>query len=275
MPNPWLPHWDDPAVRFDRGWLWPTEAEILAAQTQTTKKGPMITQRYYPTKLSEMPEWNQNFYLKLPGYQVALNLPPAHVDACVASLKYMNYVIGVWQVAVREFGPTATSAVQLLLYGSGPAPEPLPTFTTPELPLGVAGVPPGVLKRLFELVQLTKNSIGYTEPIGNDLDIIGSAQAAPDLDAVQPDFTLALTGGHVMVKWTWQGLRSRVDAIEIHVDRGDGHGFVLLTLDTTPNYLDTADLPPAAAKWTYKAIWRLEDARIGQWSNPVSITVGG
>jgi hypothetical protein len=27
--------------------------------------------------------------------------------------------------------------------------------------------------------------------------------------------------------------------------------------------------------WTYKAIYRVGDAQVGQWSNPVSITVGG
>jgi hypothetical protein len=27
--------------------------------------------------------------------------------------------------------------------------------------------------------------------------------------------------------------------------------------------------------WTYKAIYRVGDAQVGQWSNPESITVGG
>jgi hypothetical protein len=28
-------------------------------------------------------------------------------------------------------------------------------------------------------------------------------------------------------------------------------------------------------KWTYRAIYRLGDNRVGQWSKPVSVTVGG
>jgi hypothetical protein len=28
-------------------------------------------------------------------------------------------------------------------------------------------------------------------------------------------------------------------------------------------------------KWTYQAIYRVGDGRVGQWSKPVSVTVGG
>jgi hypothetical protein len=59
------------------------------------------------------------------------------------------------------------------------------------------------------------------------------------------------------------------------VDRSDGHGFVLLTIDTTPNYTDTMAWPGTKAIWTYKAIYRADDAQVGLWSQPVSVTVGG
>ena len=61
--------------------------------------------------------------------------------------------------------------------------------------------------------------------------------------------------------------------IEIQVDRGAGYS--LLTYDTTPGYTDTTQFPASPAKWTYKAICRKGDSQVGQWSNPVSITVGG
>jgi hypothetical protein len=62
---------------------------------------------------------------------------------------------------------------------------------------------------------------------------------------------------------------------EIQVDRGDGHGFGLLTVDTTPNYVDTQPFPTAKTVWSYRAIYRGDDARVGQWSSPVSVAVGG
>ncbi len=49
----------------------------------------------------------------------------------------------------------------------------------------------------------------------------------------------------------------------------------LLTHDSTPNDIDTAPFPSAPAKWTYKAIYRVGDTQVGQWSAEVSVTVGG
>ena len=57
--------------------------------------------------------------------------------------------------------------------------------------------------------------------------------------------------------------------------RGDGKGFITLASDSTPGYNDTQPIPAAPAKWTYKAIYRVGDAQVGLWSNPVSIMVGG
>jgi hypothetical protein len=44
-------------------------------------------------------------------------------------------------------------------------------------------------------------------------------------------------------------------------------------VDTTPGYTDTQPFPAASVKWTYKAIYRLDDAQVGVWSQPVSVTV--
>ena len=42
-----------------------------------------------------------------------------------------------------------------------------------------------------------------------------------------------------------------------------------------PGYVDTQPFPATPVKWTYQAIYRVDDSRVGQWSNPVSVTVGG
>ena len=75
--------------------------------------------------------------------------------------------------------------------------------------------------------------------------------------------------------WGWGGNAAFLDICEIEVDRSDSKGFVLLTFDTTPNYTDTTPLPSTPTKWTYRAIYRVGDSRVGQWSKPVSVTVGG
>ena len=77
------------------------------------------------------------------------------------------------------------------------------------------------------------------------------------------------------VKWGRGGNSAFLDLLEIQVDRADTKDFVLLTYDTTSGYNDTAPLPATAAKWKYRAIYRVADARVGVWSDEVSITVGG
>ena len=270
MANPWLPRYGDPAVRYDSGWVYPTEAEILAAKTQPTLKGPMRRQTYFPPRTADQIPWLDNFGGKAAGYQAGLTLPAADVTAAVASCKFLVYVLSQWLPAARALGPAATSAVDLLFNGTGPDPVALPTFTAPALPAGVAPVPPGALNRIFNLVQIIKKSTGYTETIGNDLDIIGSEDTT-DPSTMKPVLKLTLDAGRPNVGWKKQGM----DGIEIEVDRGSG--FVFLAIDTIPGYLDTAPLPAAgtSAVWKYRAIYRLNDERVGQWSDIASIGVMG
>ncbi len=70
------------------------------------------------------------------------------------------------------------------------------------------------------------------------------------------------------IPWGWGGYAAFLDICEIEVDRSDSKGFVMLTFDTTP-------FPSTPTKWTYRAIYRVGDSRVGQWSKPVSVTVGG
>src|SRR6266702_2198528 len=89
---------------------------------------------------------------------------------------------------------------------------------------------------------------------------------------LKPILNVALKAAHPNVGWTKQGM----DGLEILVDRGaDVFGF--LVFDTIPAYLDTAPLPAprTSAVWKYKAIYRLGNAQVGQWSDVVSIPVAG
>ena len=111
--------------------------------------------------------------------------------------------------------------------------------------------------------------------MGQALGIEGSQQTPPDLTKVQPEIDAYINGANVNVDWSWGGYANYLDMCEIQVDRGDGKGFVPLAFDTTPGYTDTAPFPAAPVKWTYRAIYRVDDAQVGLWSKPVSVTVGG
>ena len=88
-----------------------------------------------------------------------------------------------------------------------------------------------------------------------------------------PVIALEMSGGAVLARGKWMGLSEYLDMLEIQVDRGQGYS--LLSYDTTPDYLDTTPMPATPEKWSYKAIFRVGDQRVGQWSAVVSITVGG
>ena len=114
-----------------------------------------------------------------------------------------------------------------------------------------------------------------TATIATNLDIQGGEKAGPDLATLQAIIAAQVSGSTVLVKWTWQGFSAFLDSCEIWVDRGDGKGFGLLAMDTTPGYTDTQPFPAAKTIWTYRAIYRVDDAQVGVWSQTVSVTVGG
>jgi hypothetical protein len=143
--------------------------------------------------------------------------------------------------------------------------------TTPALGVPPTAVPAGIFSRVSALAARIKKHPAYTEAIGQDLGIIGAEQTV-DPTTVKPVLNLTLQAGHPNVGWTKSGM----DGIEIWVDRGTGT-FAFLTIDTVPDYLDTFALPAAGASavWKYKAIYRLNDEQVGQWSDVATIGVMG
>ncbi len=146
----------------------------------------------------------------------------------------------------------------------------------PELPADFpAAVPSGIVRRFRELVKRIKAIKNHTPTIGQALGIEGTVMTGPDLAIIQALLTLSIVGNAVLIGWGWQGFSAFLDMLEIQVDRNDGKGWVFLTYDTTPNYTDTFPFPATPTKWKYRAIYRVGDAQVGQWSNEVSVTVGG
>jgi hypothetical protein len=191
----------------------------------------------------------------------------------VADCGWLVYLTQTWLPAARTWAQSGTDALAEAQTGTGSAAQVLPVFTAPPLPADVVAVNPGALTRIFAQVQSIKNSGKATDTISTNLGIVGGATASPDTSVVQPIISAKVSGSEVDLKWGWQGLSAWLDSCEIQVDRGDGKGFVLLTIDTTPNYTDTQPFPAAKAIWTYRAIYRVNDAQVGLWSQTVSVTV--
>ena len=140
-----------------------------------------------------------------------------------------------------------------------------PKLTEPTPPT----VNSGIIPRLSALVAHLKSHKNHTSAIGLDLGLIGTTTVV-DPSSWKPTLTAQNKAGHPIIGWT----KGAAAAIEIWVDRGDGAGFVFLTINTEPNTSDNQHLPAISAIWKYKAIYRLHDEQVGQWSDVLSITVG-
>jgi hypothetical protein len=215
----------------------------------------------------------QAFKTAVPGYSVTLGLTPAQVTTQAADADYFSYVLAGQQL-IRNSASQWTGWKDLVRSGGDLPPSGAPV--APVFPAAVPAVAPGVEVRFRALVKQIKGSPAYNEAIGAALGIEGSQQTGPDYATLAPDINAAISGTHVNVAWDWSGFSAFLDLCEIQVDRtGAGTAFGPLAFDTTPGYVDTEPFPATPTKWTYRAIYRVGDQRVGQWSKSVSITVGG
>lgn len=262
--------WGDPAYRLepgDPGYVAPFPPQ------PKPKKRKMKHNNYYPVRQSEEVLWLTNMVNKLGGHATTLGLSPTQVSAIKADCLWIIYFLQIWLPAVRTWAQSGTDALQEAKTGTGIAAQEIPVFTAPALPVGTVAVLPGALIRIFDAGQRIKESGKLTETIATDLHLVGSEQSAPDLTTLQPVISVSLVGGQPFIKWNWGGQRAFLSSCEIQVDRGDGHGFVLLTIDTTPNYTDTQPLPAVSTKWSYRATYRNGDQQVGIWSQIASLHV--
>lgn len=222
---------------------------------------------YLPTDDAGKASWLSSLANKLPTYQTALGLSAADVAGTQADAIYFAYVLQV-QSDVATYSQQCTAYKNAARSGTGPS-----LGTAPVAPAAVTAPPavaPGIFTRATSLVNRSKVSLGYTESIGMALGMIGTDPNI-DVTTLKPVLTADLVAGQVVIGWMKYGM----DALEIHVDRGDGKGFVFLAIDTVPDYNDTAPLPPAgqSALWKYMAIYRQADERVGKWSDVISLAV--
>jgi hypothetical protein len=215
--------------------------------------------------------WIINFGKKLPAYKDKYNLSNTEVEDIQKGSAFFNFLLSFLSV-FSDFFQKLTAYKNESRDGTKdgqaagvlpPVPDPGPVPDVPE---------PGIFKRATSLANVIKKKANYTISDGEDLGIEGPEMEEADEVNDKPLISLLLVqGGHVQVKWA----KKRFDGIDIYVDRGDGN-WVFLATDTIPDYVDTHTLPDAgkSALWRYKAIYRMGDQQVAQWSDVVSITVG-
>jgi hypothetical protein len=220
---------------------------------------------YLPTSDKDRTVWLNNFSAKLAPVAASLGILPAEVTSVANDAANCTYAVNNVEIMTTNKEQRVTYKNLILngplgkVAGSPPA--------LPVIPAAPAAVAPGIFPRTGQLVQRIKNSSNYTEAIGRDLGIIGAEQLM-DAAMMKPVLKLVFKGGQVEVQW----VKGDADAVHIEVDRGAGT-WQFLAIDTVPHYPDTTAIT-AAATWKYRAIYILDDERVGQWSDIASITVG-
>jgi len=224
---------------------------------------------FLPRGDAELVTWLNNFALKFVVHQPTLGLPPADATATTNDAAYWEWFVEthMQEMAKAQEWTASKNILRDDANAASPHTSPAPLTLAPE----PGAVPPGVFTRIRALVRRIKAAPAYTVPMGEDLGIEG-AEITIDLPSMKPLLTLRLaSGGHPEVVWT----RKSMDALEIEVDRGTG--WQMLAIDTEPNYVDHSPLPASgqSAVWHYRAIYRLSDERVGQWSDVATIPVMG
>jgi hypothetical protein len=211
----------------------------------------------------------EHFAAALPKYAELLEIGAAELASVKADATAFRAALQDHQAA-QAYAQQRTVYKNLLRDGgSAEAAPPKP----PQLAgVGIASVAPGIFPRFTALANRIKNHRKYTLDIGHDLGIVGSEQVS-NSTVWKPVLAIRMNAGRPTIKWT----KGKAEALEIQVDRGDGQGFGFLAIDLRPDYDDTAPLPApgTAALWKYRAIYRVNDAQVGEWSDVISVVVGG
>ena len=226
----------------------------------------MAKNYYLPRDDSGKAQLLEHLARRLPAYAETLEVSAADIASLQADAEAFRHAIASTdsiQANARQW-----TAYKNLQRDGGVHVNPRPQL--PHLPVPARDVAPGIVPRLIALVSRLKTARNYNEAIGRDLQIIGAEQAV-DTGDWKPALDLGIKAGHPVIKWP----KGDADAIEIWADRDDGQGFRLATITSGTDYTDTSTRPASGAVWKYKAIYRLRDAQVGQWSGVVSVAVGG
>ncbi len=223
---------------------------------------------YFPNDDQGKADFMDNLAVKLPGYATVLGLTPADVTSVVNDAAMFNYIMDM-QEAYKTNKQEVTRYKNILR--DGPLGTPLGAVPVPPT-LGAAPalVPGAIFDRISKLAMRIKGNPAYNEAIGEDLGLVGDEQVI-DIPNLKPVLKSRLDAGRPLIIWK----KGPANSIDIYVDRKDGSGFVYLANDSQPDYLDTFPVPAGmpSAIWSYKAVYRIGDEQVGQFSEPISVTV--
>ena len=214
--------------------------------------------------------WLKQFASKTPVYATVLDITAGEQTSLDDDANMFEYIVITMHPAYKTKVQDITSFKNIMRDGPLGTPTP-PVPVAPTLPAAPTAVEPGIFKRVAKFVQRLKSHPNYTENIGEDLGIIGGEMTFEPSE-LKPELKGDLDANRPKIVWKKGPF---VDSIDLYVDRELNDNYVYLTNDSEPDYVDTYQMPPdvASVVYRYKGIYRIGDEQVGQYSDPITITV--
>ena len=214
--------------------------------------------------------WLKNLSTKTPTYATVLDITLAEQTSLDNDDAMFEYIVITMHPAYKTKVQDITAFKNIMRDGPLGTPTP-PIPVAPTLPAAPTVVDSGIFPRVAKFVQRLKNHPNYTENIGEDLGIVGAEMTFNPLE-LKPELKGDLDANRPKIIWKKGPF---ADSIDLYVDRQLDDNYEYLTNDSEPDYIDTYTMPAdvASAVYRYKGIYRIDDEQVGQYSDPITITV--
>jgi hypothetical protein len=195
----------------------------------------MANQGYFPSSEADRTAWLAHFRTKLPVHCVDLGFTQDDIAGTLADIDFYIWLLQSWNPSIQKNAMEASAFKALIGNGSGSEVVALPVHVVfdPE-PVPVL---PGVLTRLFNLVQRIKTTATYNQVVGKDLGIIGTQSVATHFI---PEFTVITERGMVGERVKLMFTKFNHDGVIVESRRSDGEWEVLGVVVTKPWYDERA-----------------------------------
>lgn len=221
-----------------------------------------------PTRDNERIAWSLNFEAEFPALAAQLGFTNAEMTALLQDSAAMRHAILVAQTGAA-FSKACTAFKNGMLGGVGEnqATPGIPVHNPPPLP--PANVDAGIIERLSNAMAAAKKNAGYSQTIGETLQIVGSPAPEIDPESAKPvGTTLSMTGSIVRIEWT----KGKFDGIYIESQRADETAWTNIGFDMRSPF-DDERAPLVAGKpeeRRYRLRFFIDNVAVGNYSDTLT-----
>jgi hypothetical protein len=235
----------------------------IHAAAPTTRRSKMAKNYYLPRDDSGKAQLLEHLARRLPAYAETLEVSAADIASLQADAEAFRHAIASTdsiQANARQW-----TAYKNLQRDGGVRRNPRPQL--PHLPVPARDVAPGIVPRLIALAPASRRPTSTTRRSATTSRSSAPSSASPRRLEARPGHPQrGRPTGHQVA----QGRRRR----HRNLGRSRRRPGLPSRHHHQRHRLHRHHTPATGAVWKYKAIYRLRDAQVGQWSGVVSVAVG-